>query len=220
MEFIIGAGLACLGIAVGLGQWLIPPDKLRPRVRYTLVAFACVSGVIGTGLIVYALFPHSSTQAVSAVPAPVKVTPAQSLPRVTWDFSPEICEARTDSTLYLKFRDEYKIAVVCGIDRSGVDRYEDRSVSVSEAFTITNNPISISVMLNEKTLQAFADEIAKQKKTPLPSTPPAVLKRNLSLKLSHWGQLVLLPKSVTSDKIKTLSDVPVYKGKILSPEDF
>lgn len=140
-------------------------------------------------------------------------------PSIKWGFSPDLCEVNTDSAAFLKFQDEYKIAAVCGITSQSIDKYDDRNVSVSEAFTITRDPISISVLFNERTRRAFADQVAKQKNSPSPSTPPIVRERNLVLKLGHWGQLILLPKSVNSNDVKKLSDVPIYKGKILSPED-
>lgn len=67
MELWIGAGLALLGIAVGLGQWVLPVDKIASWVRVTLIVFACCAGLVGLGLIVYALSPHNSEQ-LSAKP--------------------------------------------------------------------------------------------------------------------------------------------------------
>jgi hypothetical protein len=65
MELWIGAGLACLGIAVGIGQWLIPPDKLVPKIRTGLIVLACVLALAGIVLLLYALLPQwrSSTDA-------------------------------------------------------------------------------------------------------------------------------------------------------------
>lgn len=138
-------------------------------------------------------------------------------PTITWGFGVDICTVRTDSAAFLKFKEEYRIVAVCGVDSPSVDRYEDRNITVSEAFTITSNPISISVLLNEKTLQAHLERLALEKKShslsPIPGKP------NLQLMVSGWGQLVLIPKSATPNDIKKLSDVPVYKGKILSPDD-
>jgi hypothetical protein len=62
LELWIGAGLACVGIAVGIGQWLIPADELAPRVRSSLIAFACASGLIGLGLLGFAFLPHKVEQ--------------------------------------------------------------------------------------------------------------------------------------------------------------
>lgn len=62
MEFWIGAGLACLGIAVGIGQWVIPPQKLACGIRNSLIGFACVSCLIGIVLIGYAIPPHKPEQ--------------------------------------------------------------------------------------------------------------------------------------------------------------
>lgn len=59
MELWIGAGLACVGIAVGLGQWLIPPEVISLKIKAGLIIFACSLAVIGVGLIVYAVIPHN-----------------------------------------------------------------------------------------------------------------------------------------------------------------
>jgi hypothetical protein len=132
-------------------------------------------------------------------------------PIATWSYRPNQCSVSTDSAAFLKFQETYKIVAVCGIESPSVDRYEDRNISISEAFTIGSNQISILVPFNERTLQALQDRIALDKKAPSSGG---------ELMGSHWGELILIPKSVTADNIKKLSDVPVYKGKILRPEDF
>lgn len=55
MEFWIGAGLACMGLAVGLGQWLVPADKLGPKTRSGLISLAVVLALVGVCLIAYAV---------------------------------------------------------------------------------------------------------------------------------------------------------------------
>ena len=47
MEFKIGAALACVGIAVGIGQWLIPPDKISYEIRFTLIIIALLLFAFG-----------------------------------------------------------------------------------------------------------------------------------------------------------------------------
>jgi hypothetical protein len=60
MEFKIGAGLACVGIAVGLGQWLIPPDRISYEVRFTFVAMALVFGLTGLAVLIHAAWRYLS----------------------------------------------------------------------------------------------------------------------------------------------------------------
>jgi len=66
MEFKIGTGLACVGIAVAIGQWLIPPDTVSYDVRFVIVIFALVLFIAGLGLWVHATWhwwraPHELT---------------------------------------------------------------------------------------------------------------------------------------------------------------
>lgn len=56
-EFKVGSGLACVSVAVGLGQWLIPADTLGDEFRFVLIIVACILGFVGFGLIVHAFLP-------------------------------------------------------------------------------------------------------------------------------------------------------------------
>ena len=70
MEFKIGAGLACLGIAVGLGQWLVPQEKLSSKVRTGLIVIAFILGIAGLGLIGYELLPRNPVMPVTTIVDP------------------------------------------------------------------------------------------------------------------------------------------------------
>ena len=62
MEFKIGAGLACMGIAVGLGQWLVPPDTINTQLRSGLVLVALAFFLIGVGFLLHAAWRHYSVK--------------------------------------------------------------------------------------------------------------------------------------------------------------
>src|SRR5215472_12481386 len=61
MERRIGAGSAFLGIALAIGQWLIPPDRISYGFRFGLVVVSCLLFVVGIVLLGqagwYLLFP-------------------------------------------------------------------------------------------------------------------------------------------------------------------
>jgi hypothetical protein len=78
-EFKVGAGLACLGIAVALSQWLIHPDRIAYDVRFVLILIAVGFGLSGMGFIGHALRKKfaSSAQRVGFS------TPVQNLSSLT-----------------------------------------------------------------------------------------------------------------------------------------
>jgi hypothetical protein len=53
-EFRVGAAFACLGIAVGIGQWLAPPDTIAYEVKFALVVLAVLLFLAGAGLLIHA----------------------------------------------------------------------------------------------------------------------------------------------------------------------
>jgi hypothetical protein len=56
MEFRIGTGLACAGLAVAIGQWLIPPDKITHEMKFDLTVVASVLFLVGVSLLVHGFF--------------------------------------------------------------------------------------------------------------------------------------------------------------------
>jgi hypothetical protein len=65
MELWVGAGLACMGLAVGIGQWLVPPDKLGSKTRFGLTSLAVVLALVGVCLIAYAVFQSKQTPIIT-----------------------------------------------------------------------------------------------------------------------------------------------------------
>lgn len=56
MGFRIGTGLACVGLAVAIGQWLILADKIANEIKVGLTVFASVLFLVGVSLLVHGLF--------------------------------------------------------------------------------------------------------------------------------------------------------------------
>lgn len=71
MEFKIGTGLACVAIAVAIGQWLIPPNTISYDVRFFIVIGAPALFIVGVGLLGHATWQWYR--------APHEVMPSQDL---------------------------------------------------------------------------------------------------------------------------------------------
>lgn len=56
MESRITVGLACIGIAVAIGQWLIAPDAISYEIRFAIVVAAIVLAIIGLRLLALVLW--------------------------------------------------------------------------------------------------------------------------------------------------------------------
>jgi hypothetical protein len=82
MELWIGAGLACLGIAVGIGQWIIPPANISSRIRICLVVIALILAIIGACLVGYALWPRSQETATVDPATNVEITDTIPFPEL------------------------------------------------------------------------------------------------------------------------------------------
>ncbi len=62
MEFGIGVSLACVGIAVALGQWLVPAEMLSAKLRAGLIIFAAVVFIGGVGFLLHAGWLYMNPQ--------------------------------------------------------------------------------------------------------------------------------------------------------------
>ena len=120
------------------------------------------------------------------------------------------CDAEIDTTFFMKYREEYKIALVCGVANEAKDKYEDRSISISQPFTIVEGRIKIHLPYTADMINASKEYLADYAKSSHPGKP------NLPLLGSFWNEWVLIPKSVNVMDIKKLSDVDAYKGKIVN----
>ena len=57
---IVGLALAFLGVAVGIGQWVMPVDKLGGEIKLGLIVLACTLGIVGCALLVQAFLPPAT----------------------------------------------------------------------------------------------------------------------------------------------------------------
>jgi hypothetical protein len=132
--------------------------------------------------------------------------------QTTIGFGPDRCAAEIDTTFFMKYREDYKIALVCGVHNPAKDRYEDRSISISRPFTIVEGRIQIDVPYTAEMMKASQEYVADYAKSFHPSRSGAP---NLPLLGSFWNEWILIPKSVSVEDIKKLSDIDAYKGKIV-----
>ncbi len=102
--------------------------------------------------------------------------------------------------------------LVCGVANPAKDKYEDRSISISQPFTIVEGRIEIDLPYTAEMIKASEEYVADHAKSSHPSRGGAP---NLPLLGSFWNEWVLIPKSVNVMDIKKLSDVDAYKGKIV-----
>lgn len=144
--------------------------------------------------------------------APYFLFPNQPVNRTqtTIGMGPDSCDAEIDTTFFLKYREDYKIALVCGVANEAKDKYEDRSISISQPFTIVEGRIKIHVPYTPEMIRTSREYVADYGKSSHPEKP------NLPLLGSFWNEWILIPKSVNVIDIKKLSDIDTYKGKIVN----
>ena len=75
-ESKVGTGLVCIGIAVAIGQWLIPPGAISYDVRFTIVLAAVVLFVAGIFMICHAVWQwYRGSSADQTKTTPESLTP-------------------------------------------------------------------------------------------------------------------------------------------------
>lgn len=112
---------------------------------------------------------------------------------VGWGGAPGRCTAVIDTSRLLSFKDDYKLALACGILDPSVDALQDKRLTISSLFTIV--PGGVAIVATEE-----------RQHVDLPPNGAA---------LAHY--VILLPNDVPIDKIATLSDVTNLGGKIINP---
>jgi hypothetical protein len=117
-----------------------------------------------------------------------------------WGGTYENCYVTIDGTGLMKYRDEYNLYSSCGVVSSTVDKFQNEVIAISNPFSISKDQISIDVRYTPAMLEIFKAI----------GTPPMQSKVP-----SVWAQPFLLPKNVNVSRIKRLSDVHEFGGKII-----
>jgi hypothetical protein len=115
---------------------------------------------------------------------------------------PGTCYAEVRMDRLESFRDDFNLALICGIKDPSVDKLKDPKISVSEPRVIVPGKAEILMRVSDDMLYK-AQGMMAQKYVP-----------------SVWHEAVLLPKTVYLPSIKSLADVVVQGGKIIDPAYF
>lgn len=119
MEFKIGAGLACVGIAVGLGQWLIPPDTINSEVRLALVSIALAFGLSGTGVLLHAAWKYFVTDRGEKL-ATIPLTP-KPITKTSEETENERFHNQRKGALKIEFTNDYSFKSIGPTEGHGLD---------------------------------------------------------------------------------------------------
>ena len=85
----------------------------------------------------------------------ITVRSTGSVPNVVmrWGGQAGACNGVFDSSRLVAFKQDYKVALVCGAEDPTTDRLQDKKVTFSNVFTITGGPIAITALYRPATLE-------------------------------------------------------------------
>jgi len=122
---------------------------------------------------------------------------------------PPNCGAQLDTSRLKSFRDDYKVALVCGFNTTIRDQLDDDIIAVSSVFHITGGGLNIIMPYSEKMRTEF--ENARNE---------AVANHQPQINVSVWHFAILLSNNVEPKQVTKLDDVYSLKGKILAAQYF
>jgi len=140
MEFKIGAALACVGIAVGIAQWLVPHDTISYEVRFALVVIALFFGFTGVGILIHAAYRYFAPK-LQDVPPVEAFGFADGSPSLQINFDGE-ADARFASEVHPVFGSDmvsYKFYGVRIANAGNIDA-KDVSLEVEKIEEIADRP--------------------------------------------------------------------------------
>ena len=149
----------------------------------------------------------------TAAPNGSQVPRAAPRALIGWGSPGPFCAALIDGSPLMSFRDKYGVAIMCGMPDPTIDKFENKTITISSLFTIRAESFPVVVphskeMAEElKKRAAAAGEAAKVPQ----GTPVDIL-------VTTWYEVVLLPQGTDVSVIQRLSDVARYGGKIVSQE--
>ena len=111
------------------------------------------------------------------------------------------CYVVLDGVALQKFSSKYYAAMACGLANPTVDQLQDTNIAMSSGFTIGKSSIAIEANLTQHMID----------------TVKALASLNPPQTTSIWRQSFLIPRSVDLSRIKRMSDVRDFGGKLISP---
>jgi hypothetical protein len=118
---------------------------------------------------------------------------------LAWGNVSDGCYDSLDTSKLMEYSGKYYVAMSCGIANPAMDYLQDTTIAMSSPFTITKSPITIEAK--------FTPQLLDMMKALAALNPPQVG--------SMWRQAYLLPKNVDISRIKRMSDVREFGGKLI-----
>ncbi len=126
--------------------------------------------------------------------------PERVMAMTAWGGMQDGCYVVMDGSKLQHFTDKYNIFLACGISDPTIDQNQDTAIAISSGFTVGNGPIPIAT----KYPSALLDRIKSL------SPPDKPQPFNL------WHNAFLFPKKGDIGRVKKLSDVREFGGKLIS----
>jgi hypothetical protein len=115
-----------------------------------------------------------------------------------WGAGPDSCFGVIDTSKLVSFREDYQLALACGVNDPTVDKLDDNRIVVSNLFEILPSGVSVVVPVSST--------LADLEKTPAGQGGGV------------WHEALLIPRGVSKDKISRLRDVLQFRGKIVDEQ--
>ena len=190
----------------------VTPGIYNRKSAWSAIALAALALVLAGISVYYSASPRIVEKiVVQTVQQPPK-------PRIimSWgSLDGSICPIQLNTAPLTDFKDQYDIAIVCGITDPGADKFEDERITVSSPYTITLGNLEISTPISK----SMSDARAKITQETLKNLP-VKHGTTVTVQIPEWYEVVVLPKGVNISDIRKLSDVSRYGGKILSQIGF
>jgi hypothetical protein len=171
-----------------------------------LIGYAIAAGLlISSASLYYNYRPRTVTQ-TTYVQQPLPPAIIQG-----WgDTSGKNCTVQINPGAVYRYKDTDEIAVACGFVNSGVDKFEDDTITITPLYTIGLQPFALSAPWS-KSMAALLEKAGREVKI-------AEHNQCASAEIPTWYELILLPKGTQISDIHKLSDIPRFGGLILSQQ--
>ena len=123
------------------------------------------------------------------------------------------CTVIIDGSSLLPWRDKFSVGFACGIADATVDRLQDKTITISNLFSIQNGEIAMTANFRKAMVSKQEDLMARAHDSLPKSTPKGT---PFTVPIAIWNEVVLLPKDTEVETIHRLSEVGKYGGAIMS----